>query len=283
MDEKLIELTTQETINIEPEGIINIAVNAEDLEQKVEIEETVDVVEAEDAEEIVVEMEEAVGWVGGDSTRHYSLYGREENDQHPIGAISGLREELDSLEALQTVYSNKKSSADYYAWHDNNLEAENRVGYFVSMCDDIRTIRKCAGRDVFGVVVDSAAFIGGQDDVSRDYKYGLVAHSGIVQVRCELDVNVGNYVISNAYGVAQKTDDNCGYKVITTTLASSRWKSLEQINEAGLYAVSHYPDVIWWDQNWRKGGLSERRIAIIKEYDFYNQQYCGCEFSMRNV
>ena len=72
-----------------------------------------------------------------------------------------------------------------------------------------------------------------------------------------------------------------GISVITTTLASSRWKSLEQINEAGHYAVSYYPDVIWWEQNWRKGGLSERRIAIIKEYDFYNQQYCGCEFSMR--
>ena len=22
-------------------------------------------------------------------------------------------------------------------------------------------------------------------------------------------------------------------------------------------------------------------LAIIKEYDFYNQRYCGCEFSMR--
>lgn len=72
-----------------------------------------------------------------------------------------------------------------------------------------------------------------------------------------------------------------GFRVITTTLASSRWKSLEQINEAGHFAVSAYPDVIWWDQNWRKGGLSERRAAIIKEYHFYNQQYCGCEFSMR--
>ena len=71
------------------------------------------------------------------------------------------------------------------------------------------------------------------------------------------------------------------FLVITTTLASSRWKSLEQINQAGRYAVENYPDVIWWDQNWRKGGLSERRIAIIKEYGFYNQQYCGCEFSMR--
>ena len=74
-----------------------------------------------------------------------------------------------------------------------------------------------------------------------------------------------------------------GFPVITTTLASSRWKSLEQINEAGHEAVAAYPDVIWWDQNWRKGGLSERRIAIIKEYNFYNQQYCGCEFSMRKT
>lgn len=72
-----------------------------------------------------------------------------------------------------------------------------------------------------------------------------------------------------------------GIKVITTTLASSRWKSLDQINEAGHWAVKDIsPAVIWWDQNWRKGGLQERRLQIIKEYDFYNQLYCGCEFSM---
>ena len=92
-----------------------------------------------------------------------------------------------------------------------------------------------------------------------------------------------------------------GIKVITTTLASSRWKSLDQINEAGQWAVYKANDiietvdnlneetiippsdcdVIWWDQNWRKGGLQERRNQILKEYDFYNQLYCGCEFSMR--
>lgn len=80
-----------------------------------------------------------------------------------------------------------------------------------------------------------------------------------------------------------------GIKVITTTLASSRWKSLEQINEAGEWACTktngasegETPDVIWWDRNWRKGGLQERRLQIIREYDFYNQQYCGCEFSIR--
>lgn len=79
---------------------------------------------------------------------------------------------------------------------------------------------------------------------------------------------------------AQYAHDN-GFAVVTTTLMSSRWKSLEQINQAGAYAVQPFDDVLWWEQNWRKGGLSERRRAIIKEYGFYNQQYCGCEFSIR--
>lgn len=81
-----------------------------------------------------------------------------------------------------------------------------------------------------------------------------------------------------------------GIKVITTTLASSRWKSLDQINEAGQWACDEVSmrisaaaaGPVWWSHNWRKGGLQERRLQIIKEYDFYNQQYCGCEFSMRN-
>lgn len=72
-----------------------------------------------------------------------------------------------------------------------------------------------------------------------------------------------------------------GFKVITTTLASSRWKSLEQIEAAGKAACADIPEVTFWSQNWRKGGLSERRIAIIKEMNFYNQTYCGCEFSLR--
>ena len=76
-----------------------------------------------------------------------------------------------------------------------------------------------------------------------------------------------------------------GFKVITTTLASSRWKSLGQINEAGEWACGQVNEaesqekVVWWDRNWRKGGLQERRLQILKEYEFYNQLYCGCEYS----
>ena len=70
-------------------------------------------------------------------------------------------------------------------------------------------------------------------------------------------------------------------KIFTTTLASSRWKDLEQIRQAGEYAVKLYPDTIFWNQNWRKGGLSERHRQLLKENKFYNQLYCGCEFSIR--
>lgn len=72
-----------------------------------------------------------------------------------------------------------------------------------------------------------------------------------------------------------------GFELLTTTLASSRWKSLEQVDAAGKWACSRVSGVTWWGQNWRKGGLQERRNQIIREQDFYNQNYCGCEFSER--
>lgn len=74
-----------------------------------------------------------------------------------------------------------------------------------------------------------------------------------------------------------------GIEYFTTTLASSRWKSLEQITAAGQYAESQVPGTHFWAQNWRKGGLYERRNQLLREYNFYNQQYCGCEYSLRGT
>ncbi|MBP5335843.1 MAG: epoxyqueuosine reductase QueH [Bacteroidales bacterium] len=72
-----------------------------------------------------------------------------------------------------------------------------------------------------------------------------------------------------------------GFAVLATTLASSRWKDLEQVNQAGAWACAQVQGVTWWDRNWRKEGLQERRGEIIREMNFYNQPYCGCEFSIR--
>jgi predicted adenine nucleotide alpha hydrolase (AANH) superfamily ATPase len=70
---------------------------------------------------------------------------------------------------------------------------------------------------------------------------------------------------------------------IATTLGSSRWKSLEQIGEAGHWAAAQFPGVTFLEKNWRKGGLSERRRILLNDNDFYNQTYCGCEFSQRLI
>lgn len=69
-----------------------------------------------------------------------------------------------------------------------------------------------------------------------------------------------------------------GIPFFATTLASSRWKNLEQVNAAGVKA--ELPGVRFWAQNWRKDGLQDRRNELLKEYEFYNQKYCGCEFSL---
>lgn len=72
-----------------------------------------------------------------------------------------------------------------------------------------------------------------------------------------------------------------GFTLFTSTLDSSRWKRHDQIVEAGNWAAAQFPGLTFWDKNWRQGGLQERRSQIIKEQDFYNQRYCGCEYSMQ--
>lgn len=69
-----------------------------------------------------------------------------------------------------------------------------------------------------------------------------------------------------------------GFDALTTSLASSRWKSLEQVDEAGAWACGQA--IRWWGRNWRKGGLQPRRGEIIREQNFYNQTFCGCEYSL---
>lgn len=74
-----------------------------------------------------------------------------------------------------------------------------------------------------------------------------------------------------------------GIECFTTTLAGSRWKRLEQIREAAEEAALLAGGVRYWDMNWKKGGLQNRRSEIIREQHFYNQLWCGCEFSMGHL
>ena len=60
-------------------------------------------------------------------------------------------------------------------------------------------------------------------------------------------------------------------------------KGLEHIREAAEEAARLTPGTRYWDMNWRKGGLQQRRGELLAQEGFYNQLWCGCEFSMGHL
>lgn len=74
-----------------------------------------------------------------------------------------------------------------------------------------------------------------------------------------------------------------GFSVFSSSLGISRWKNIDQINDCGVRAASHYPNMTYWTFNWRKEGGSKRMIEISKEQQFYQQEYCGCVYSLRDT
>jgi len=74
-----------------------------------------------------------------------------------------------------------------------------------------------------------------------------------------------------------------GFSVITSCLGISRWKNMDQINDSGTRAAAKYPGVEYWTYNWRKKGGSQRMIEISKREQFYQQEYCGCIYSLRDT
>ncbi|AXP55460.1 TPA: epoxyqueuosine reductase QueH [Haemophilus influenzae] len=73
-----------------------------------------------------------------------------------------------------------------------------------------------------------------------------------------------------------------GFPVFTSCLGISRWKDMNQINGCGHRAAEKYDNVVYWDYNWRKEGGSQRMIEISKRERFYQQEYCGCVYSLRD-
>jgi predicted adenine nucleotide alpha hydrolase (AANH) superfamily ATPase len=77
-----------------------------------------------------------------------------------------------------------------------------------------------------------------------------------------------------------KRASEMGISEIASSLGSSRWKDCNQIAEGGRQAAQMF-SVTFFDKNWRTEELSRRRRILLMENQFYNQNYCGCEFSTR--
>jgi len=80
---------------------------------------------------------------------------------------------------------------------------------------------------------------------------------------------------------AQYATDN-DFDLISSTLGISRWKDMEQINASGARSSASY-NIHYWDFNWRKKGGSSRMLELSKREGFYQQEYCGCVYSLRDT
>ncbi len=71
-----------------------------------------------------------------------------------------------------------------------------------------------------------------------------------------------------------------GFDCVTSVLGVSRYKDLDQVNQAAKKA-SLETGVFYDETNWRKNGREELRKNLIKSSEMYAQNYCGCVFSKR--
>ena len=74
-----------------------------------------------------------------------------------------------------------------------------------------------------------------------------------------------------------------GFNLISSTLGISRWKNMAQINASGTRAAARWDNMHYWTFNWRKQGGAQRMIELSKREEFYQQEYCGCIYSLRDT
>ena len=74
-----------------------------------------------------------------------------------------------------------------------------------------------------------------------------------------------------------------GFSLISSSLGISRWKNFRQVTDAGVRAAGRYGEMQYWEYNWRKAGGAGRMVEISKRENFYQQEYCGCAYSLRDT
>lgn len=71
-----------------------------------------------------------------------------------------------------------------------------------------------------------------------------------------------------------------GYEYFTTTLSISPLKNAAKLNEIGLKLAEEY-GVAYLTSDFKKKNGYKRSVELSAQYGLYRQDYCGCEFSMR--
>ncbi len=75
----------------------------------------------------------------------------------------------------------------------------------------------------------------------------------------------------------QKTED---MSTLRRHSASVRLKNAAKLNEIGLKLAEEY-GVAYLTSDFKKKNGYKRSVELSAQYGLYRQDYCGCEFSMR--
>lgn len=227
-EEKIVVLTDENSDEID---IV-------DIEQDISNEETVEYIEVDEPEEIVVEISEELisPGVTDEVLTHNDLSNRNISDQHTIGAITGLEGILEEIQSLKSgLYASSGGLAEFRKWANKDLIWESHLGCFVSIVDngDIDICNKQIN-DVYGVVVgprnyidengtiatmSGSAFCGYQhkDNMLNNPNYAVVCLVGEVKVRVHKNskIKAGDYVVADNCGYAIKSENNVGFRVLS--------------------------------------------------------------------
>ena len=72
-----------------------------------------------------------------------------------------------------------------------------------------------------------------------------------------------------------------GFDYFCTTLTLSRYKDAVRINALG-EEIAALTGAVWLPSDFKKQGREVRSAQLAKQYGLYQQQYCGCEYSLHS-
>ncbi len=73
------------------------------------------------------------------------------------------------------------------------------------------------------------------------------------------------------------------YDYFTTVMTVSRQKDSKVLNQIGERLQKKYPDVKYFFSDFKKDGGLEKGTEIVRQYDIYRQNYCGCVYSYNEM
>jgi hypothetical protein len=218
----------EELINIQVEETEPIAVNIDEPIQETVVKETVAAIEVGKPETTVVKMTEV--------TNPYNivLLNQDNQHSHKLDQVEQLIEILTKLASTKQEYAIDGGFAEFRQWKDF---ASKGIGYFVQLVNENGNlvIDVCTDSDVgvYGVTVDHSGFCGHQAaaydrlgltdengdkwNKDDDNSYEQVCLIGCVEVRTnDASLSVGDYVVPGVLGYAVKSENEVGYRVVST-------------------------------------------------------------------